>query len=261
MADNRGAGGASYDPAWFAPLAAVEDRHFWFRARNRVIRALAGGLTAGLAPGYWILEVGCGTGSLLPVLAEACPGGVVVGADLFGESLTFARRRARCPVVAADIGSLPFRPGFALIGLFDVLEHLEDDVAVLGSLRRLLAPEGALLLTVPAHPSLWSYFDEAARHRRRYEAGELEQKLARAGYRIEYLTPFMSSIFPLLWLGRRLAPRLGRRSASELVHQELRVTPVLNELLGWMLAPEAAFIARRRRLPVGTSLAAVARPA
>jgi glycosyltransferase involved in cell wall biosynthesis len=67
---------------------------------------------------------------------------------------------------------------------------------------------GALLLTVPAHPMLWSYFDEASRHHRRYKPDELASKLVEAGYRIEYMSQYMAGIFPMVWVGRRLAARL-----------------------------------------------------
>src|SRR6059036_3246571 len=98
MGDKR-----SYDPAWFARLADIEDRHFWFRARNEVIAALARQITRGLEPGYRVLEVGCGTGNVLRFLEKACPQGTVIGMDLFGEGLAFARRRTKCPLVQGDM--------------------------------------------------------------------------------------------------------------------------------------------------------------
>jgi hypothetical protein len=120
------------------------------------------------------------------------------------------------------------------------------------------------MLTAPAHASLWSYFDAASRHYRRYELAEIEAKLTRAGYRIEYATEYMALLFPLVWLGRRLAALTRRRAprelaVRELANAELRITPVVNELLAWLLRGEAALIARRQRLPIGTSLLVIAR--
>src|SRR5690349_10563409 len=89
---------SSYEPAYFAQLFAIEDRHFWFRARNRVLGRLVAGLTRGLPPGYRVLEVGCGTGTVLHTLEQACPAGTVIGMDLFAEGLAFARRRTTCPL-------------------------------------------------------------------------------------------------------------------------------------------------------------------
>jgi SAM-dependent methyltransferase len=248
----------SYDPSYFPKLAAIEDRHFWFRARNRAIGALVAELARGLPPEYRVLEAGCGTGNALRVLEQVCPRGSVIGMDLFPEGLRFARRRVRCPLVAGDMARPPFRTRFELIGLFDVLEHHPDDAAVLAHIRSLLAPGGKLVLTVPAHPSLWSYFDEESRHCRRYEERELRDKLAAAGFQVDYLTPYMAATFPLMWAGRRLASFLDRRPRGQLAARELRVTPGINGLLALLLAPETRWIARRKRLPMGSSLLAVA---
>ena len=247
-----------YDPYYFAPLAAVEDRHFWFRARNRAIAAVVESLVADLPDGYRVLEAGCGTGNVLRVLDQACRRGVVAGMDLHAEGLVFARGRTRRPLVRADMAAPPFRPGFDLIGMFDVLEHLDDDRRALGDLHALLAPGGRLLLTVPAHPALWSYFDEESGHRRRYRAAELREKLAAAGYRVEYFTPYMAAILPLMWIGRRVASLLDRRSSRERAARDLRVTPVVNEVLSGMLQLEAGRIRRLAPLPFGASYLAVA---
>jgi hypothetical protein len=129
----------------------------------------------------------------------------------------------------------------------------------------MLAQDGVLVVTVPAHPSLWSYFDEASGHCRRYGLAELEAKLSSTGYKVEYVTHFMMSTFPLIWLRRRLnsSDRLSDRAhtahASQLAQGELRIIPVLNNFLAFLLFREARLIVHRRRLPAGTSLLAVAR--
>ena len=117
---------------------------------------------------------------------------------------------------------------------------------------------------MPAHRSLWSYFDEVGHHWRRYETAELRAKLLRTGYRVEFLSPFMTALFPLVWLGRRLAPLRSwfagrnRPSAAELARGELRVVPGLNTTLTWLLRREVPLLSKRRRLTLGTSLLAIA---
>lgn len=254
-----------YDPTFFEHQLAAEGRHFWFRTRNRVIAAIVSQIIRGLEPGYRVLEVGCGTGGVLSVLEKECAQGKVIGVDLFTEGLRYARQRTGCSVVQADVGSLPFATPFDVIGLFDVLEHQQDDVHILHKLSAQLNPGGILLLTVPAHPSLWSYWDEANHHWRRYQPSELEDKLKNAGYRVDYLTQFMASLYPVMLLSRRLTAwfRRGRANAKaqsqHVAAREFRVIPVVNELMELLLSLELRRIIRRQSLPIGTSLLAVAR--
>src|SRR5262245_37315921 len=85
-----------------------------------------------------------------------------------GRAFKLARMRTdNCLLVQGNASQAPFSKTFHLIGMFDVLEHIQDDIGALRDIRSLLDPDGALLLTVPAHASLWSYFDEASRHCRR----------------------------------------------------------------------------------------------
>jgi ubiquinone/menaquinone biosynthesis C-methylase UbiE len=253
-------GQPGYDPAFFDTLDAVEDRHFWFRARRRAVAAILRQVTASLPDGYRVLELGCGNGGMLRLLRDSCPGGKVVGMDLYEEGLRHARRRCDCALVRGDVRQPPFHEAFAIVGLFDVLEHVADDAAMLEHVHRLLTPAGAVILTVPAHMSLWSYFDVAAHHARRYAPCELHARLEEAGFVVEYLTQFMGAIYPLVWLGRRIKQVVGRsRDAVEMTQDDLRITPGLNELLGFVLAGEAEQIRHRRRLTRGTSLLALAR--
>ncbi|HLH74247.1 MAG TPA: class I SAM-dependent methyltransferase, partial [Chloroflexota bacterium] len=77
----------SYDPLYFASLYAIEDRHFWFQGRNRIIGILVKQEVARLTSDYRVLEVGCGTGNVLRILRQVCTHGHVIGMDLFGEGL------------------------------------------------------------------------------------------------------------------------------------------------------------------------------
>jgi SAM-dependent methyltransferase len=257
-------GSASYTPAFFEPLFAVEERHFWFRARNDLITAVCASLSAGLPPGYRVLEIGCGNGNVLRALERACPAGTVIGMDLFREGLGYARRRTAAPLLQGDMHRSPFGGRFELVGMFDVLEHLDDDIRVLRDLRELLADDGHLVLTVPAGQELWSYFDEAAHHRRRYGPAALSERLAATGYEVVRCTPFMLSLYPLVWAGRRVAAAMNRlRPSGEeaLAVDELRVRPGVNELILGALQQETRLVAAGRDLPFGTSLLAVARRA
>jgi SAM-dependent methyltransferase len=254
---------ARYNPAYFDQLFHIEDRHFWFHTRNRILSAVVAQIAASFPAACKVLEIGCGNGNVLRHLHQTCPGHLVVGMDAFAEGLHLARGR-NCPrLVLGDANRHPFRSQFDLVGLFDVLEHVPEDDRLLQQIRGLLRPAGVLLITVPARKSLWSYFDEASGHCRRYELDELRRKLEQAGYQVEYLTPYMLTLLPLIWFGRRMASLTrGLRSDSsptEMTLRELRLTPGINGLLRFCLAREIPRIVARRGLPFGTSLLAVAR--
>jgi len=136
------AGSATYDPRWFDLLDRVEDRHFWFAARRQVVGRLARRALAGVSGPPRVLEIGCGNGGLLATLQAAAPGGVVVGTDLYLDALHHARLRSSAHLVCADLQRSPFGAPFDLIGMFDVLEHLDDDAGVLRAVAGMLAPGG-----------------------------------------------------------------------------------------------------------------------
>lgn len=253
----------TYDPAHLPLLAVAEDRHFWFRARNQMIRWVLERDARNWPARCRVLEVGCGTGKVLPELQRSYPRGSVIGMELFAEGLRLSRRRHAGGLVQADLRDAPFNAVFHVIGLFDVLEHLPDDREALRKLRALLIPAGTLVITVPAHQWLWSSFDEEVHHVRRYSRADLENVLKDAGFDVEFMTEFMMATLPFVWLNRRVLPVLrwarGRRAAATVLNSELRIYPGLNGLLTWLLTQEAKVLRRTGWLPCGTSLLAVAR--
>jgi SAM-dependent methyltransferase len=243
-----------YHPDLFAATARVDQKHFWYRARRNVIAAALGSVRARLPQKAVALEVGCGAGAVLPVLADYLVGAVVVGVDPFSDGLHLAAARTGLPMVRAAGDALPFAK-VDFIGAFDVLEHV-DDAKALHAAREALGPGGTLLVTVPAHPSLWSDFDVASGHLRRYTRGSLAGVLACAGFQVTYLTYFMS----LLYAPARLRRSLSEREPETLacVDAELSVGRFTNSLAYTLLLPEARAVRLRRRLPIGTSLLAEA---
>jgi SAM-dependent methyltransferase len=255
----------SYDQSHFPDLFAAEDRHFWFQTRNKVISVLAQQLMVDYPAGYRFLEIGCGNGNVLKELERVSTNGTVMGMDLFADGLRFARSRVTAPLVQADIFNTPFKVAFEMIGMFDVLEHLQNDIDVLAQVRAMLAPNGTLMLTVPAFKSLWSYADRNANHKRRYGRADLEQKLTQAGFQVDFVSYYMMSVFPLVWLGRKLANRALRLSDNphelerSMFRNELKIRPGMNQIMFQLVSQEIPLLARRRNLPFGTSLIAIAR--
>jgi SAM-dependent methyltransferase len=251
----------SYDPRYFEPLFATEDRHFWFLARNRVICKLAAKAIPAANNGR-ILEVGCGTGFVMRALENEFPSEQVTGMDLFLEGLRYARQRVQSDLVQADLAFPPFEGGFDLVGMFDVLEHIEDDHEVLDHLFKLVKPGGSLLLTVPADPGLWSYFDVASHHVRRYTLDELNDKVKAAGFTCEFSSPFIALTYPILRFKRlwKNSPAAENpKTAGDLAEEDLKIVPVINEIVRWILNVEASWLGRGHRLPFGSSLVLMAR--
>jgi len=242
-----------FDPSAYDDLLEREDRHFWFRARKRLIGELLLQIAPRLGRGFRAFEAGCGNGDLLGVLEGMSGHPFAVGIDLYHDGLLHARRRVSCPLVRGDVRDIAFRSPFDLALLCDVLEHVDDDAAALENVRRFLKPSGLLLITVPAYPSLWGSFDEAAGHRRRYTREQLKNTLQRAGFSLDYLTHFMAPLFPLLWLKRRVADPCVPPGRSDLA-----VVPLVNGLLERLLAVEVPMVRARRRIPFGSSLLALA---
>jgi SAM-dependent methyltransferase len=252
-----------FDARFVELLANVEDRHFWFRARAQLIAGLVRDVAPTLPTGFRVLEVGCGTGSVLSKVSEVCRGHLAVGVDAVFEGLVHARRRSgnAARVLQGDARRPPFRDDvrFALVGLFDVIEHIPDDRSALEAAHGLMPPGGILLVTVPASPALWSGFDEAARHCRRYTEPALRAVLEEAGFHIDFISPFMTSLYPLVWVGRRAVRYGGHAAGRRQLSSDFRVVPVVNALLAAVLRLESAWVSRRRRLPFGVSLVAQAR--
>jgi SAM-dependent methyltransferase len=157
-----------------------------------------------------------------------------------------------------DARRLPFRDEFDVVGAFDVIEHIDEDRAVLAELRAAAAPGGGVLLTVPQHPALWSEFDARAGHVRRYRARELRQKVVEAGLEIVRMTSFVALLLPFMYLSRR-AQRSPGADYDPLA--ELRIAPWLNRLLEGVLGAERALISAGLSFPAGGSLLVVARRA
>lgn len=245
-----------FNPEFFQLMVAVEPEHFWFVARNRILMDVMHKYFP--APGK-VLEMGCGTGFVLSGLRAAFPQAHLSGSDIFTEGLAFTARRVPSAFLfQMDARHIPFREEFDLIGAFDVLEHIEEDNAALAQMYQACKLGGGIVLTVPQHRWLWSRVDDFAHHRRRYTRVELIEKLARAGFRVEYATSFVSLLLPLM-----LASRGMKKSGADMEQQMeavgLKVGRLTNAVLGAVMQIERRLISLGLSFPFGGSLLLVAR--
>ncbi len=193
-------------------MAAHDSTHWWYRARRDI---LADYITreAGLPKDARILEIGCGTGHNLPMLAGF---GTVDAIEIDEAARDIASARLGKPVGTAPLPALTGvdRGAYDLIAVLDVVEHIDDDVAALKSMADCLTPGGKILVTVPAHAWMWSAHDKVNHHHRRYSKATLDTAIRTAGLTHNGLRYFNSLLFPAA-VAARLAGRLTGKDDSD----------------------------------------------
>ena len=242
------------EPAAYAEHETYERTHWWFVGRRAVVRSLL--IPAASPRPERVLSIGCGYGAELDFLDGYAP---TVGTEIEPAPLRSARAAGKHQVAMARAEALPFAAeSFDLVAMLDVLEHIAAADRALAEARRVLSPGGHLVLTVPALKWLWSAWDVRVHHQRRYTRRSLTAALDAAGFRLREMTYFNSLLLPVVAAVRLLSP--ARRVARPTDGNEfaLGTSPWANRMLAGVLAAEAWFI-RRANLPVGVSLAALAR--
>lgn len=233
---------------------AVEEHSFWFRHRNAVICSAVSRFRP--APRLPFLDVGGGNGFVARAIADLGHDVVVLEPGAAGASA--ARARGLEVVEASIVDAQVREQSLGGIGLFDVLEHIEDDVEALRRLRTMLAPDGRLYLTVPSHRWLWTHVDEASGHFRRYTRRSLVDTLERAGFEVDFASYYFWPLPVPMFLLRVLPERLGRARpdrAERVSREHGHSGGLLRRALDWELGRLGS-----GPLRVGASCVAVATP-
>jgi SAM-dependent methyltransferase len=239
-------------------LAQMGIAHWWYRGRRTVLRSVFDTYLPDVRDRA-ILEVGAGTGSVTMLLVDY---GSVTAVEPHPGALEACRASAPTAKMIEggvdDLASLPdLAPGsFDVVGAFDVIEHLEDDIGALEAMRELLAPDGRLAITVPALDLLWGKHDVVNGHFRRYSRNLLIERLHRAGFTVDYVSYFNTILFPGV-AGVRVARRVLHREEREASSDFSMPPEAANNALTKLFGLEAR-VMRRRALPIGSSLVAIA---
>lgn len=233
-------------PAEFAAHAALEDTHWWFRARRNIIDAVLE--RSAPQQRQHLLEIGCGTGGNLRFLANRFA--AVTGVDASEDAVRYARERASGEILQGDFRVvLAGRwSAFDVILMADVLEHVEDDRAFLRDVVTNMQRGATLLITVPAHPWLWSSHDTALEHHRRYSAAALNALFADLP-----LTPLYRSQFNLLLLPLVLLARALPTPARTTTETDLKKHSFLSNALLYSIFNLETQCIRHVPLPLGCS--------
>ena len=232
-------------------MADLDSRHWWFTARHRILDGIIERIVRPPSNAR-ILELGAGTGHNLAMLSRF---GRVEASELDPGARQLASQRLGRPVVEATLPDLSMFSAktYDLIALLDVLEHVPDDKGSLDAILERLKPGGALLLTVPINPWMWTAHDVAHHHHRRYRKQEIRKLALDSGYEIELLSPFNSLLFPPIAAVRLMGKLTGKDDSDDAMP-----SPPVNKALDLIFGLERELVGRVP-LPFGVSLVAVLR--
>ena len=233
----------------YQQMAELDDRHWWYRARRRILAELIRREVHPAADAR-ILEIGCGTGHNLAMLSGF---GHVDGLELDDEAAALSEKRLGRVIIRSPLPELDgVSNDYDLIGAFDVIEHIDDDHAALAAIATRLKPGGKFMMTVPAHPWMWTAHDVANHHKRRYSKRALRALVEGSPLRLDKIGYFNSLLFPLAIVERAASKLRGKDDGNV----SLPPRP-LNNLFEAVFASER-YLVGRLPLPPGLSLFAVA---
>lgn len=230
-------------------MAELDERHWWYRARREILAELIKRKIK-LPPAPRILEIGCGTGHNLMMLKRF---GSVDGVEIDPAARQIASSRLGHAVKDAPLPALSGidRRAYDLVAILDVLEHVEEDREALVSIAERLKPGGRILITVPAHPWMWSAHDEVNHHKRRYTRKSLAAVVEAAGLKLEMMSWFNSLLFPLAAASRAIGRLTGKSDSDD------SMPPAgLNRILERLFGMERHALGRLP-FPPGVSLVAI----
>jgi len=237
----------------YAIMNRVEDSHWWYVGRRVILesfleRTVQSSKFKVQSPR--ILDVGCGTGGNLEMLAKF---GAAEGVDVSDDALEFCQSKG-LTVHRGLAEALPFAAeSFDVVTALDVVEHLDDDVAGLKEMHRVLKTGGKTLIFVPAFMWLWGVQDDVSNHRIRYTKKQIVERLERAGFEIERATYANWTFFAPILAGRTLMKLTGIKPESE---NNVNVS-ALNGVFGKLFGAERFWL-QNFNFPFGVSIVIVA---
>ena len=238
--------------AEYANMEQMESTHWYYAGKRDFVRAWLL-KTAGVEKHHLLLDCGAGTGRFAKEMEAYCR---VLVLDDHEEALVYLRQRFKAEQILNLAGDKVPLPDEALecVTALDVLEHTPDDAAVVEGFHRLLKPGGIALVTVPASMALWSDWDTALHHYRRYTRGQLVALFKPEKWEVVHVNYTNVVVFPAVWLVRKWRKWFPKSGG---VRTEDTLPPRwINSVLRWLLVRPAL---SRVPYPFGVSLLLVAR--
>ena len=234
-------------------MERMEDAHWYYTGKRELAR---GWLLAVRPPSAEdrLLDCGAGTGRFAQEMEAHCR---VLVLDDHEEALRLLRTRFRADQILSLAGDRVPLPDASLeyVTALDVLEHTPDDRAVVDGFHRLLKPGGVALVTVPAGMALWSDWDVALHHFRRYSRPQLRALFPEAQWELLHVNHTNVAVYPAVWLVRQWRNWFPARDGQARSEDKLPA-PWLNAVLRWLFVRPAFW---RVPFPFGVSLLLVAR--
>ena len=228
----------------------IEDKSFWFKHRNQCIyQAIRNYDLSDL-----FFDIGGGNGYVTSVIQQMGIETVLVEPGV--EGVHNARKRGIHHLVNSTMEDAGFLPKtMPAIGLFDVLEHIEDDESFLKQVHNCLTDTGILFLTVPSYNTLWSVSDIIDGHFRRYNRKSLQRLFHKSGFKLDYYTYFFSFLVLPIYLLRSLPSQIKIRKTKniEAIKSEDTISPEVQRIIKPFLNWELYQIQRSSVIPFGTS--------
>jgi SAM-dependent methyltransferase len=229
----------------------VQTFHWWFVVRRKLLKTILCSLN--LQRESLTMDIGCGVGSNLSLLKAI--GLKAMGCDRSFDNLLLAKNKFFLPFINGDLENLPIRSSSVeLVIATDVLEHLEDDIAGVRELCRILRRNGYLIVTVPAFQFLWGTQDIVTGHKKRYSKRGISNVLKQNGFQIMRSSYFNFFLFFPILFARRVVHLLGLQLHSE---NEINF-PLLNFFLKTIFSLEP-YLLKYLTFPFGVSIFCVAK--
>jgi SAM-dependent methyltransferase len=250
---------ADYPGGGFDLTDKNAESSFWVRSRNRLFKRIVYDhlLSTGKTK---FLEIGCGTGDFIQHIVEN-ENLVITGSEIYLKGLQYAKKNLpNVDFIQFDVSRGVVGEEFDLIVAFDVIEHIENDVAAISNINKMLDKGGRVIITVPQHMFLWSNLDEIVKHKRRYSRRELVAKLQENGFDISYCTSFLFVLFPLMLISRMFDKGRDQSQSDEVaLEKRVKFSNALNGAFDFFMRIDEALIRLGISLPFGGTLVVVAK--
>ena len=250
---------ADYPDGGFDLTDKSGESSFWVRSRNRLFKSIVQDHLVAIGKTKF-LEIGCGIGGFIQQIVEN-ENLEITGSEIYLKGLLYAKKNLpNVDFIQFDVTQGVVGEEFDIIAAFDVIEHIENDVAAISNIYKMLRRGGSLIVTVPQHMFLWSKLDEIVKHKRRYSRREMVTKLQKNGFDISYCTSFLFVLFPLMLISRMFDKRRDQSQSDEVaLEKRVKFSNALNWIFDRLMRIDETLIRLGISLPFGGTLVVVAR--